>query len=434
MSVAFSKDGTQLATGCYDQSACFWDAQTGQFLLECKGNTGVMNCVAFNPDGTRLATTASKDNMARLWDTKTGQQVLECKGHSWFVTSVAFSPDGKRLATASYDKTARLWDAQTGQTLRECKGHINWVFSVAFSPDGTRLATGSRDRTARLWDAQTGLPLVQWTAHAGEVYSVAFSPDGTRLATGSADKMARLWEVRPLPLPQSEELEYRLGATRSDPSWHQEQFKEFQSSDRFAAAFHLDRVLAYVPSRRADLLRQRTTFLEATLNQDAQNAGARLLLARTAWHSPTLGPKDTAALRPAADEKGLLARRTRGGLLLRQQKAADAVAVLEAALKERGDDRPPVEELLLAWAYLDTKQTDKAKALWTKAMGWLDHGQEAVRTANIAVTMPGGVLPGMGMLLAPPTHPHYNAFDWETWHELDVLRRDLAPHFEAKKP
>jgi hypothetical protein len=87
------------------------------------------------------------------------------------------------------------------------------------------------------------------------------------------------------------------------------------------------------------------------LLQDAKNAGARLLLARTAWHSPTLGPKDTAALLPSADEKGLLARRTRAGLLLRQQKAAKAVEVLEAALKERGADQPPVEELLLAWAY-----------------------------------------------------------------------------------
>ena len=108
--------------------------------------------------------------------------------------------------------------------------------------------------------------------------------------------------------------------------------------------------------------------------------------------------------------------------------------MLEAALKERGDDKPPVEELLLAWAYLDTKQADKAKELWTKATAWLDRGQEAVRAANIVGTLPGGVLPGVAPLFAPPADPRYNAFDWETWHELDVLRRELAPRFEAKKP
>jgi hypothetical protein len=227
-------------------------------------------------------------------------------------------------------------------------------------------------------------------------------------------------------------LEYRLWATRVEPDWHEQRFKSDQGSDRFAAAFHLDRLLAYRPSRRADLLRQRTQYLESTLKQDAQNAEARLLLARMAWQSPALGPKDTAALLPSADEKGLLARRTRGGLLLRQRNAAEAVVVLETALKERGDDRPPVEELLLAWAYLDTKQPGKAKDLWTKATAWLDRGQEAVRVANVIEALPGGALPGLMPLFAPPSDPRYNPFDWETWYEMDVLRRALSPRFAIK--
>ena len=120
----------------------------------------------------------------------------------------------------------------------------------------------------------------------------------------------------------------------------------------------------------------------------------------------------------------------RGGLLLRQKKAGEAVP----ALKDRGDDPPPVEELLLAWAYLDTDQADKAKALWTKATAWLDSQQEAVRATNLAGTLPAGALPGVAPLFLVPTHPRYNAFDWETWHELDVLRRELAPRFAAKGP
>jgi hypothetical protein len=54
-------------------------------------------------------------------------------------------------------------------------------------------------------------------------------------------------------------------------------------------------------------------------------------------------------------------------LLLRQQRAGEVVKVLEAAVKERGDNRPPVEELLLAWAYPDTKQVHKANELLAKA-------------------------------------------------------------------
>jgi hypothetical protein len=93
-----------------------------------------------------------------------------------------------------------------------------------------------------------------------------------------------------------------------------------------------------------------------------------------------------------------------------------------------------VEELLLAWAYLDTKQPDKAKAQWTKATTWLDCQQEAVRAVNVAGDLPAGPLPGGAALQAPPGDPRYNPFDWETWYEIDVLRRELAPRFATKGP
>jgi hypothetical protein len=138
------------------------------------------------------------------------------------------------------------------------------------------------------------------------------------------------------------------------------------------------------------LLRHRTASLEATLKQSKNDLAARLLLARTAWHSPPLGPKDATGFLPAADVKRPFAQRTRGGLLLRQKKPTEAVPALEEALKNRGDDAPPVEELLVAWAYLHTGQTVKAKALWAKAARWLDSQQEALRAVDLARMLPAG--------------------------------------------
>ena len=67
--------------------------------------------MAFSPDGTRIAS-GSADKTVRLWDAATGQPVGQpLTGHTDAVSSVAFSPDGTRIASGSDDKTVRLWDA-----------------------------------------------------------------------------------------------------------------------------------------------------------------------------------------------------------------------------------------------------------------------------------------------------------------------------------
>jgi WD40 repeat protein len=65
---------------------------------------------------------------------------------------VAFNPDGTRLASAGNDKTVTVWDAATGQEVLTLTGHASVVQSVAFSPDGQRLASASEDRTVKVWE------------------------------------------------------------------------------------------------------------------------------------------------------------------------------------------------------------------------------------------------------------------------------------------
>jgi WD40 repeat protein/tRNA A-37 threonylcarbamoyl transferase component Bud32 len=195
--VAFSPDGTRLASAGGDGMLRVWEVATGAELFARRGRAARpdapagLSAVAYSPDGRRLATTGA-DETLRLWDAGTGAELATLPGKA--VAAVAYSPDGKLLATAGPDGTVRLRNPADGAELRALRGHDGSVLALAFGPDG-RLASAGADRTVRVWDTAGGKELFALKGHSAAIHAVAFSPDGKRLASAGADRVVRLWDA-----------------------------------------------------------------------------------------------------------------------------------------------------------------------------------------------------------------------------------------------
>jgi WD40 repeat protein len=244
-SIAFSPDGSVLATAGDFSSFHTWDGETGEAIKAFAGHSGPLRQVTFLDPGTLVS--AADDQSCRAWEmnpswmlertigskddptiithratavdiNRDSTQLLIAGGvpsrngelqvfniadgsrglflpraHDDVIYAARFSPDGKQIASAGADKYLRTFDLASGTQLRRFEGHTNYVLGVAWKSDGESIATSAADNTIKLWEAETGDQSrtinQQLSKH---VTAVQFIGDTNNIISSSGDKRVRI--------------------------------------------------------------------------------------------------------------------------------------------------------------------------------------------------------------------------------------------------
>jgi WD40 repeat protein len=203
--MAFSPDGTMLATGDKDSTTQVWNVaaatNTPSAALTYGSAGETPPSVALSPDGATLA--VGTGNAVQLWSVAAGRRTgTLLVGRGQEPASEVFSPDGATLAVGTGDGV-QLWNVAARRLIKTIPGTDGTVGVVAFSPDGATLAVGTGN-AVQLWNVAAGLISKVLPLGRGQGFdsTMAFSPDGTLLAVGASNNdfdnpgsSTQLWSV-----------------------------------------------------------------------------------------------------------------------------------------------------------------------------------------------------------------------------------------------
>jgi WD40 repeat protein len=206
--LAWSPDGQRLATGSATQ-VLFLDALTGTHLARSTHHhTAAVTGLAWSTQNPNLVVSGALDMRAIVWNTTNYQAQALFTLHTAPIEAVSWAADGQTVASSSQGGVVRVWRALNAQEIHGAyQDAAIPMRTLAFAPTGMQLAVGGEDGQVRIWNNSftcqqqvSGMSgnickdvPQRLNASNKAVRSLAWSHDARFLATGDDDGTVAIW-------------------------------------------------------------------------------------------------------------------------------------------------------------------------------------------------------------------------------------------------
>jgi WD40 repeat protein len=215
-SIAFSPDGTRLATVTGPETCGVLDVETWRPIWERHADKRLEVPAELRwISDARILWGGRDADAALVLDATTGETLRSVGADLGGVTALALRPDGVMAVAGAGQDSIDLYDA-AGRLVDRIPPAAPWVHSMAFGPDG-RLYEGGVENVVKIHDVGRREQVHTLVGHTGYVFQVVFSANGRLQATAGGDGSLRLHHTRPAPERWRELRALRLMEVRLRP-------------------------------------------------------------------------------------------------------------------------------------------------------------------------------------------------------------------------